>query len=181
MSKRKKLLHKKLVVAAGIALLVIAMGGVGFLVWWLQHNAGGETAATPYNETVEKPGPAAVGEAQKLALGGKTDEAHAKLQEAIGKSTDNQEKQQLFVQQGVTYSNSGDYQKALDAYLEAEKVTSNFTTSHLIGETYEALGNTAKAIEYFKKGISQLDPNAISYDMDKRVYEDKIRELGGQP
>lgn len=180
MTKRKKLLHKRVVLAAGIALLLIAMVGAGFLIWWLQKGAGGG-ATEPYNEALEKPAPVAVQEAQKQALAGNTDAAQSTLQTAINQSTNTEEKQQLYVQQGVTYGNNGDYQKALQSYLEAEKVKSDFTTSHLIGEAYEALGDKAKAIEYFKKAISQLDPEAISYTMDKRVYEDKIRELGGQP
>ncbi len=181
MAKKKfRITKQKIMAVAGFFVLLLAMVGVGFLVWWLQ-NKDTLTPPAPYNETLEKPAPKAVEEAQKQALGGDSAAAQTTLQNAIAQSTDTNEKQQLFVQQGVTYGNSGDYQKALQAYLEAEKVKSDFTTSHLIGETYEALGDAPKAIEYFKKGISQLDPKAIGYKMDKQVYEDKIRELGGQP
>lgn len=181
---KSKAKRKQLLVALWVVLFLVAMVGVGALVWWLQNKnaGGGNTSGTsPYSKAVEKPGPEAVSESQNLAIAGKTDEAAQKLQQALQQpGVNDSDKQQLYIQEGVVYSNSGQYQKALDAFLAAEKAKSDFTTSHLIGEQYEALGNNAKAIEYYKKALAQLDPNAISYGMDKEVYEAKVKELGGQ-
>lgn len=177
---RFKLTKKRLLVTGGIIVLLLGMAGAGMFVWWLQNKdrlPEGNFIMTP-----EKPMPSAVDEAQSLAIVGKTDEANKKLDEALADGNLSGEvRSQILVQQGVSYGNKGDNAKALERYLEAEKALSTFTTSHLIGEAYEALGDKQKAIDYFKKGIGQLNPSAISYNMDKTYYEDKIKQLGGQP
>jgi tetratricopeptide (TPR) repeat protein len=165
----------------GVVVLLLAMTGVGMLVWWLQNK---DTLPTngpgTISQTAEKPLNTAADEAQDLAVGGNVAASNKKLEEALAQpNIPTEDKQQLLVQQGVNYGNSGDYAKALQIYLEAEKSKSDFTTSHLIGEAYEALGDKPKAIEYFKKSISQLNPNAISYNSDKQYYEGKVKELGG--
>ena len=179
---RFKFTHKTVFAIGGVLILLLAMAGLGLLVWWLQNKDRlPTTGAGGYSQTLENTLPPLIDEAQNLAVAGKTEESNKKLQEALAQSNvSSEDKQKLYVQQGVNYGNSGDYQKALAAYLEAEKAKSDFTTSHLIGETYEALGDKPKAVEYYKKSITQLDPKAISYSSDKSYYESKVTELGGQ-
>ena len=178
---RFKVTKKGIFAVGGVVVLLLAMAGIGILVWWLQNKDSLPTnGAGSYSKTEEKSLPEAADEAQKLAIAGKVDESNKKLQEALAEQNiPSEEKQQLYVQQGVNYGNSGDHAKALQVYLEAEKAKSDYTTSHLIAETYEALGDKTKAIEYFKKAITQLDQNAISYNTEKRYCEGKIKDLGG--
>lgn len=179
-----KIKKKKIVAVGGVVLLLLGMVGAGFFVWWLQSKNSDQlpvgTGGT-FAETRETALPSAVDEAQQLALSGKVEESNKKLQEALAQSgLPEKERQQILAQQGVNYANSNDYQKALSFFLEAEKVKSTFTTSQLIGEMYQELGQTDKAIEYYKKALAQLDPNAQGYIMDKEYFEGKVKELGGQ-
>jgi|SRR6185503_8729623 len=178
---RFKVTKKGIFAVGGVVVLLLAMAGAGLFVWWLQNKDSLPTGGTHgYSKTAEKPLPEAADEAQKLAIAGKVDESNKKLQEAlVQQNVPDEEKKQLYVQQGVNYGNSGDHAKALQAYLQAEKAMSDYTTSHLIAESYEALGDKPKAIEYFKKALTQLDPNAISYNTEKQYCEGKIKDLGG--
>jgi tetratricopeptide (TPR) repeat protein len=178
--KKLKITKKQIVVATGVILLLFAAAGAGFLLWFLQNKdvpkgpAALDKSKAPQMAT-------GVEQAQSLAIAGKPDEAQKVIADALNKpGVSDTDKAQLITQQGLIYANQGDHQKALDTYLEAEKAKSGFTISHLIGEQYEALGNKAKAIEYFKKAVSQLDKTSIGYTSDKKYYEDKIIALGGQ-
>lgn len=177
MGHKKKLAKKKILIIVGVVTAVLLAGGAGYLVWWLQHK---DDAKTNYPASVDAGQPTNVSEAQKLAMTGDVAGSEKKLQEALDNpSTPTDEKYELYVQQGVNLSNQKRYQQALDKFKEAEAIKQTFTVSHLIGEQAEALGNKALAIEYYKKALTQLDPNAIGYRSDKRVYEAKVKELGG--
>jgi tetratricopeptide (TPR) repeat protein len=176
-----KVTKKGILAIGGVVVLLLGMAGAGLFVWWLQNKDRLPTSEGGIITTPATPLLPAVEEAQSLAMSGDTAAANKKIEEALKQpNVAPEDKQKLLVQQGVNYGNDGDYKKALEIYLDAEKSKSDFTVSHLIGEAYEALGNKEKAIEYFKKGLSQLDPNAISYTSDKRYYEAKVKELGGQ-
>ncbi|HET9412276.1 MAG TPA: hypothetical protein VFO38_05575 [Candidatus Saccharimonadales bacterium] len=171
---RKKVSKKTILITVGIIVALALTVGAGMLVWWLQHK-----------DTVQQiPGseapPTNVSEAQKLSFTGDIDGSNKKLNEALANpNTPEQEKYDLYVQLGVNWSNQKQYQKALTEFEKAEAIKQGFTVSHLMGEQYEALGNKQKAIEYYKKAISQLDPTTIGYNSNKRVYEAKVKELGG--
>lgn len=179
MAKKFKLTKQKIWTAIGVVVLLLGMVAAGMFLWWLQNKDRITSDLDPISAAPKLP--AAVEESQKLAANGQTEEANKKLQEAIDQTNEPELKQQFTVQQGVNYDNSGDYQKALEVYLEAEKIKSNFTTSHLIGEIYERLGNKEKAIEYFKKTVSQLDTSLPDYNDELNLWQNRIRALGGQP
>jgi tetratricopeptide (TPR) repeat protein len=182
--KHHKLTKKQLLIILGVIGLIVVAFGAGVLVWWLQHK---NTASTPANGKVVgsqsdhallKP----AADAQQQALKGDTQGAVTTIQNALKQpNVSNDDKYTLLVQEGVTYSNNHQYQQALDVLKQAEAVSSTFTTSHLIAEQAEALGDKATALTYYKKALTQLDPNAISYRSDKTFYENKVRSLGGTP
>lgn len=177
MGHKKKLAKKKVFIIAGVVVSLLLAVGAGALVWWLQHKDDVKNNNPP---SVNIGVPTNVSEAQKLAMTGDIAGSEKKLQEAIDNpATPSDEKYELYVQQGVNLSNQKKYQQALDKLKEAEAIKQTFTVSHLIAEQAEALGNKALAIEYYKKTLTQLDPNAIGYRSDKRVFEAKVKELGG--
>lgn len=179
---RFKITKKLVLQTLGVVALLAIMAGAGVLVWWLQQQnaATNKGGLGGYSQAKENTMPAAASEAQNLALSGDTAQAQQKISDALKSASGSKEKQQLYVQQGVTYGNAGDYQKALESYLAAEQEQSDFTTSNLIAETYEVLGDKAKAVEYYKKALSQMDANSPSYPVDKPIIEKKIIDLGGQ-
>lgn len=180
MAKKKfKITKQKIIAAIGVVVLLLIMAGLGILFWWFQ-NRDRITSGPESVSTVPKL-PAVAQEAQKLADAGKVEEANKKLQESADQTTDTAEKQKFIVRQGVNYTNSGDHQKALELYLQAEQVHSDYNVSHLIAEAYTELGDNAKAIEYYKKAIPQVDPEHPAYNDEIAYLQNKIRELGGQP
>lgn len=179
MAKKFKITKQKIWAAIGVVVLLLAMAGAGIFLWWLQNKD--RITSGPQPISTESKLPPVFQESQKLADQGKVEEANKKLQEAAEQATEPAAKQAFVVTQGVNYSNTGNYQKALELYLEAEKTHSNYSSSHLIAEAYEELGNKEKAIEYYKKSITQVDPELPYYDDEINMLQNKIRELGGQP
>lgn len=182
--KFKFKINKKLAAWIGVLLLLIGATGAGMLVWWLQNKGGGNqtpNGAAAFDPVKEKL-PAAVDKAQSTALSGNVNQSNQELQTALAQpSVNNDDKYQLYLQLGVNYSNQNDHQKALDALKQADAAKSTYTTSHLIAEQYEALGDKQSAIAYYKKTITQLDTKSPGYASDKQDYENRITALGGQP
>jgi tetratricopeptide (TPR) repeat protein len=174
-----KITKTQIVGAAWVVALLVAFAAIGMLAWWLQNKD--KSSSQPDLSTANARAlPEAVSEAQKQAVNGKPEDAVRTIQDALSKpNVSNDEKQMLYVEQGVAYGNSGQHQKALESYIEADKIKSDSNTSHLIAESYEALGNKAEAIKYYKKTLTQLDKSSIGYQSDKTYFESKVTSLGG--
>ncbi len=181
---KHKITKKTVLKIIGVIVLLLAMVGAGVFAWWWKNkdNVTDQGGLGGYSAADEETLPEAASDAQNLALSGKADEAQQKISDALAQttSTDTKERQQLYVQQGVIYENNGDYQDALQSYLAADAIISDFTTTHLIGETYEALGDSTNAIKYYKLAIAALDTTSPGYESDKAFYENKVKALGGQ-
>lgn len=182
--KHHKLTKKQWLIILGVIGVIVVAFGAGVLVWWLQHKnpantpANGGVVGSQSDHALLKP---AV-DAQQQAFKGDTQGAVKTIQNALNQpNVSNDDKYTLLVEEGVTYSNNHQYQQALDALKQAEAVSSTFTTSHLIAEQAEALGDKSTALTYYKKALTQLDTTAISYKSDKTFYENKVRSLGGTP
>jgi tetratricopeptide (TPR) repeat protein len=174
---------KKVLVTAGVVVLLVAAVGAGLLAWWLQSrgNSVVSSSVAPFSKAAESTGPKAAVDAQSLALNGKTDEANKKIQDALNQQgVSDADKYALLVQQGVNYLNDKQNQKALETFQAAEKLQQNADLSQLIGSAEEALGNKDLAIQYYKKALTQLDTNSPGYKMDKQTFEGKVKALGGQ-
>lgn len=176
MSKSKHKIHiskKQVIIALCVttALLAAVGAGVGFRWWQNSQNSN------PEGEQIEDRLPANVKEAQNIALSGKIDESNQKIQDQLSQPTiSEQDKFDLLVQQAVNYANQNEYQKALDALKQAEAIKSEFRTSNMAGHMAFLLKNNSLAIEYFKKAITQLDPNKPMYQSEKERLEQKIKE-----
>lgn len=181
MGKRRfKLTKKGIFTIGGVVVLLFAMAGIGLFVWWLQNKDRLPVQESGLAGLSENRLNATAHEAQNLALDGQPEEANKKLEEALAQQNiDNNSRSQLLLQQGLNYANGGNQEKALAAYLEADKLNSTFTTSHVVGETYAALGNKEKAIDYLKKALTQMNQDDPGYNADKTYYENMIKELGG--
>ncbi len=176
-----KITKKKIIAATGVVVLLVGMAGAGAFVWWLQNKDRITSNLDPFTATAANK-PSVIKESEKLTDEGKVEEANKKLQESIEQASEPTEKQKFTIQQGANYSNSGDTQKALDAYLTAETLAgSTYDTNHLIAEAYEKLGNKEKAIEYYKKTIQSLPQDLPYVEDETNMLQNKIRELGGQP
>jgi len=178
MSKHKLQISKKQVVTVlGVVGALLIAAGAGGLLWWLQHSQAPQTPAA-----TASPLPKNVNDVQTLRLQGNYDEAQKKTDDALNNSkTSTDEKYMLYIQQGSTFADQGNFQAAADSYTKAEGVKETYEVATLLATTYTKAGSKDKAIEYYKKAITLIPPNYVLGESDKATFEQDIRNLGGQP
>ncbi len=161
-------------------LLVLAIG-VGVAVRFLANSSTTEKEPPRTTPTISQ----AATDAQDVASSGDVTKSNDILaQELARPSISSKDKYDAYLQLGINVLNStqpANHQAALEYFMQAEVAQQSYEVSHLIGEQYEAMGNTAKAIEYYKKTLTQLDKNNPGYFMNKEDYETRIKNLGGTP
>lgn len=96
---------------------------------------------------------------------------------ALKDETDISFRVKLLIGKAVAYMNSGDTDNALKTALEAEKLSSTTTGTSLIASIYEQKGDSAKAIEYYKKYIA-LAKKETSRPVDTSYFDSRIKTLG---
>ncbi|HEY2325767.1 MAG TPA: carboxypeptidase regulatory-like domain-containing protein [Thermoanaerobaculia bacterium] len=132
------------------------------------------SAATPAAATAPKADPAVVAynEGAKLANEGKTDEAIAKIEEAVAA------KPELIVGHEALaglYLRKKDYPKAIASANKAlEYDTDNADMAEILYDSYTATGNSAKAAEFRKK--MPANPSALFNDAAKLINSGKDNE-----
>lgn len=185
MGKAKFKIDKKtILITVGVAVLIGAAVGVGFLARILQNGvtgSGNNAILDPNSPGAKSPYPEAVNKAQNQSASGDYQAAQKTLTDALAQqNVDNDQKFLLLQQQGVVYTNQHQPQQALDVFLQALPLKqTDCTINQLIAEQYEALGNTAKAIEFYKNTIRYLDTSSPVYQSDKQLYQNKVTSLGG--
>lgn len=178
-SRKRKL--KRVLVGVGIVLLVAAAaGGAGVGVrWWQNRGSVDDT----HDHTHEEEFSEDVVNAQKLALEDDYDKAHQVINEALNKEgIPAKEKYDLLIQQGITYENQQNYDKALESYRQAESYLETSQVAQYIGYIADMQGNKEMAIAYFKKAISLLPEDDPMTPTTKGYLENRIKALEeGQP
>lgn len=174
MSKRQVL------VSVGVISMILLAVGAGALLFWLQHkdqpNTGNQQGPASDSNRL----PAKIDEIQNLAVSGDVAQSNQKIQDALSQpNVSDQDKYDLYVQQGVNYSNTGQHQQALAAFKQAEAAKKDANIEQLLGGEAEALGDKQSAIAYYKATLQLLDKSAAGYNGDKQVFEDKVKALGG--
>jgi tetratricopeptide (TPR) repeat protein len=83
----------------------------------------------------------------------------ASLAAPSGARADDTQRAKEFFQQGTTYFNLGDFDKAIDAFQEAYKAKPDPLFLYNIGQAYRLKGDAAKAI-FFYRGYLRNSPKA---------------------
>ena len=153
------------------AVLAIAVGGAAR---WLQTYPAQRKAAE------QKAIAEQTNDIQTKSLSGDYDAAHEEIQKQLDKSdlSDN-EKQALLFQEGLTYENQKQYDKAIESYKKAAAVKDTQMTAEAMARTYETMGDKQNAIKYYKKAITLIPADYPLADTDKRHYGEAIKRLGG--
>lgn len=172
--------NKKIVLSVlGVLVVIVIAAGAGIGLRLIQNeNAKDNDGGKPAFKGQALP--ADVDEAQNLRLSGDVDGSLKKIDESLAKdSVSSAEKYQLYIQQGNAYVEKGDKPAGINAYVEADKVTSTFETTSLLASMYEEAGNKAKALEYYKKALPLIpdSPMRVQYKTD---IQQKIQTLEGQ-
>ncbi len=156
-------------VLLGAGIVVFAAGAGMGLRWWQNKP---ETSGGP------KPLPAAIEESQNQALDGNYENAHKTIDTALsGDNLSDQQKYELYVQQGATYSNEGKYKEAIESYKKAAAIKETQNVYTLMAEDSAELGDKQAAINYYKKAIENIAESNPIGQANKKTYELRIQEL----
>lgn len=189
MAKKKhpKINKRVILTAAGVVGLLVGVALVGLIAQKVinpgqqgpnvskeaQEGGVADVPAPPSQEVVE---------IQKLREDGKYEEANKKISEALQKSdTSNDFKYDVYLEQGLTYENNEQFQEAYASYAKAAEFKKTRAVYGAIGEVAVRLGKTQEAISAYRDAIKYISQDSALKDYDKRMFEQKIRDLGGQP
>lgn len=181
---------KKQIITAVVIVLVLALAvAAGVLVQWLQHkngSGGGNHGATTDTSALDQSGaqvqnslPDSVKTAQNLAESGNYTQSNKDIASSIASSSSNDEKFELYLQQGVNAENEGKWDDALTAYKNAEKLKQTWALYEDLGRASEGKGDKAGAINYYRKAISMLPTSDPLYQLEKNQLQASITNLGG--
>ncbi len=166
---------KQVLIAGGVVLLVAAAGGAGVLMQWLQHKAPSNPAAATATDTL----PDAVQKARDLAAAKNFSESNKQLSAGIAATSNNDEKFELYLQQGVNAENQKKYDDALTSYKNAEAIKQTWPLYVSLGRTSEEKGDKAAALSYYKKALPLIPSDDPLITADTNELKAKITELGG--
>lgn len=177
-STKRKRIRAALIISGVLVLAVI--GGV--VVQLVQRKiTNDKIAQEQQNEQLINGGPPlpkTVTQSSKLAAQGKTAEAQHQIQQQLNTTTDNNEKYELYLQEGLNYLNQSDYTNALASLQKADALKSDYRINVLLGDVSALQGNKAAAKQYYTKAIPLIDQEDSRKDVLKRDLETKIKNLG---
>jgi tetratricopeptide (TPR) repeat protein len=181
---------KKQVITIVVVVLLLALAaGTGVFVQWLQqkngnNNKGGGNNTGDTNINVKPDGtvtdnlPDSVKDAQQTALSGNYDESNKQIASSLATTSDNREKFNLYMQQGINYENEQKWNDAMNSYKQAEALQKTWSVYRAMGRVAESQGDKAAAVGYYKKALP-LIPDDPLREFNTNEMNAKITELGG--
>jgi uncharacterized protein HemY len=168
--------RKKVLMIAGIAALIVLAAGAGVGLRLLQTK----------DEVAEKTLtglPKVVDNLETLRDKGDEKAFNAALQNALKEDLDDDTKYLVHLQKGHLAMQNQQWQAAIDAYEDAMAIKEDKEVVALLADAYAALGNKAKAIEYYEKAIALVPDSNPNRDGIRDEYRLRIQELeeGTQP
>ena len=172
--KRQK--RRKLLVIAGVILLLITAMGVGAGVRWWQSQSG------PDDDVVLAPPlPEPATDAQELRIEGNMEAFDEKVQAALNDpSTDDETRYHLYIQQGHAFADRDDWEAAIGAYKEAEQLDPSLAVAEALARAYETIGDIENAIRYLEAAIERNPEDSPVYEADDAAFKERIRILEEQ-
>lgn len=177
-----------LVVIVGALIILIALGGVGYLLWHA-HSKRAQTGAD--NMTTQKTVPgniipvpsdpidAAYQAADALQFQGKYSDAKKTMDDAISKAGNDQDKARGYTDAATIAINQKAYQNALGYAKQADAILKTADSAALVAQSAEGAGDKTLAIEYYTKAIGLLHPAADDENAQAQLkgYRDNLAEL----
>ena len=161
--------YKKLLIV-GVPALVLLLGG-GFFLFKNQitpdsnnKKSAVETAISRYDEASQLAATKSVSESNKL------------YDDRVAKTSDNKEKVLLLLDKASIAYNAGDFDSSLQTAFDANKLQSSTGTLTMIAQSYEAKGDKANAVEYYKKALAALPKSEVTNRQEVSL-KSKIQEL----
>jgi tetratricopeptide (TPR) repeat protein len=108
-----------------------------------------------------------------MASNGNVSGALKAYDNAISGSSDSNARRDLLISKATVALNNKQYDIALSASQAANVIKSDFNTLSIEAESYDGMGNYAKAIEFYQKAAD----DTTEFDFDKPFYLSRIDEL----
>ncbi|HVI68855.1 MAG TPA: tetratricopeptide repeat protein [Magnetospirillaceae bacterium] len=168
MAKKFKITKSKILITTGVVVVLLATLGVGIFLWW-------------QSRSVTQVAPKQVAQ----SLGAKGD--YSKAQEVVGTALKDsrisqQDKYDLFMQQGYLYEAQKNPDAAMGAYRQAETVQVTMDVTFSIARLAADKGDKELAISYYQKALTLIPSDDAMRDEYKKYFESAISVLQtGQP
>lgn len=170
---------KKVITIAAVVVLLFAAAGVGLLIRMMQNGSGTPVTNENQANSDRDSFPSSITSAQDLMVTGKGGEADKQLASDIADTSNNDEKYELYLTQGVNYENQKQYDNAIAAYKNAEALKKTSTVYESLGRASAVKGDKPGAISYYNQALTLLDKNSPRYGAEKVEIEQIIKGLGG--
>lgn len=173
--KRKAVRRNKIIAVIVAVIAVVAV--IGVIAYLAVIKTREQDAGEDF--TREKELASVAADADQAIGQGNFDEGIRTYDDAINATEDNAERAQLMADKATAYFNNEQYDEALAAALEADRVDSTSSINYLIAQIYEIKQDNAKAAEYYRHAAEKIDMSNPMAEQDKAFYEARATELGG--
>jgi tetratricopeptide (TPR) repeat protein len=176
---------KQIIVAAVVVLLLALAAGAGVLIQWLQHKGTNGSGDKGTNQNVGANGlpidslPQSVQDAQNSAVTGNYDQSNKDIATNLATTSNNDEKFDLYFQQGINFENQQKWDDALNSYKQAEVIKKTWQLYQAMGRSAESKGDKTTAVSYYKKALPLVPETDPLHDFNVNQLQAKITELGG--
>jgi tetratricopeptide (TPR) repeat protein len=163
--------HQKALMITGMLVLLVLAAGAGIGLRTMQRDTAEEHVPTP---TLPK----VVDDLQNLRDSGDEAAFNTALQAALHDSSlDSDTRYMVYIQQGHAAMQTQQWQAAIDAYTKAMALKQDKEVAALLGDAYAALGDKAKATDFYNQAIRLIPADNPNRDGFKQEYELRIQEL----
>ena len=176
---------KQIITIAVVVVLLAAALSAGVMLRWWQNSGtdngdnGSNTSSNGENDALTQNNlPGVVTDAQNTAATAGPEESNKQIATSLPGAS-NDDKFELYLQQGVNFENESKWSDALTSYKNAEAIKKTSNVYESLGRVEENLGDKTAAINYYKQAIPLLDQNSPMYASYKSKLQEKITELGG--
>jgi tetratricopeptide (TPR) repeat protein len=172
--------QKKQILFTAIIIVVIGVSALA-AVLFSQFQASIQPVVTKAPEVTPKKAiiKKKADDAAKKAYEGDVAGGVAEIDQAVAATNDSNDKYTLYSHKATLLYNSQDLAGALTAALKAYEYKKSSDSAALVGQFSRESGNTAQAIEYYKKAVQNIDKTDPYWDEDTAYYNSIIKELGG--
>ena len=173
---RTKISRKTIISIIIVVAVILIAFGAGILLYWL-NRGGGPNDDSGLIGLPDRSGSKEAIQAQDLAAQGKYDQAQQVLSDALKNTSDNTEKYNLYLEQGVNFESQRKYDEAIAAYQQAAAAQATSGVYEAIARAATSKGDKQLAIQSYQKAIEQLNLTDERQKSMKADYENQIKEL----
>lgn len=173
--------QKKYIIFAGIVLVVIGASAAAAYIASQQNtqspaqsNKKDDASSGVIDQT---PADAKADEANKLVYDGDLDAGIKLIDKAIEETDDPAEKVTYYSEKATILYNNDKKNDALPVAIASYDIAKSSDSAAFVGQIAREMGNTALALEYYKKALEHIDKTDPFWDEDTEYYQGIVAEL----